>query len=177
MNTFMPLDTFTESAAVLDPVRRWKQVVECRVLVQALQQGPKCRYNVKTKTYVYGTQATAAPGFLVRVTPWYNHPACVMWRGYVPALMWYANEMLRAVILSKSHRVTAFGPYDLRDPRLSIPQPISVPPWVGDPFFTRAHRSNLIRKDAAFYQQYGWCEPPTFPYIWPKPEDYPTWLT
>lgn len=31
-----------------------------------------------------------------------------------------------------------------------------------------AHRSNLLKKDYAFYSEYGWTEPLDLPYIWPK---------
>lgn len=45
---------------------------------------------------------------------------------------------------------------------------VKMPVWFGDKDFHASHRSNLLRKDAAFYSKYGWVEPDTLPYIWPK---------
>ena len=39
------------------------------------------------------------------------------------------------------------------------------------PWLTRSlcasHRANLLRKDPRYYEQFGWTEDPTAPYIWP----------
>jgi hypothetical protein len=45
------------------------------------------------------------------------------------------------------------------------------PPWLGNPYFHAAHRSNLLRKDAekgwGWYCNFGWEEPDDLPYVWP----------
>lgn len=168
MTTFLPLPSFAGSAAVLDPVRRWKQAVECRALVRALGQGPLCLWRRPAGDdpggYVYGP-VRPRPGHDVRVTPNYNHPACVMWRGFTHALMWYHNEVLAAVRAAGTHRVTAFGPYDLRGP--GVPEVVPLPPWMGDPALHRSHRRVLLSKDPAFYSRYGWAEAPLYEYVWP----------
>ncbi len=71
---------------------------------------------------------------------WRNHPAALMWRGYT-------NTIER---------------YPLPDG-----MEIVAPPWLGDEELHASHRSNLPRKDAAFYGRYGWSGLPDLPYVWP----------
>lgn len=164
MQTFLPYASFDRSAQVLDPTRRWKQCVEARQLVAALEQGPTVAYPVEgDRKNVYGAPTRVRPGWGVRVTPWYNHPACVMWRGHVAALKQYFNWMLHWVYTDKTHKVVAFGMYD-------IPQQDRRPPmpwWFGNRKFHAAHRSNLLRKDPEYYGSFGWTEPADLPYLWP----------
>lgn len=61
MQTFLPLNDFTASAAVLDRARLGKQRIEAKQLIHAICHGGG----------------------------WSNHPAARMWRGYVPALAAY----------------------------------------------------------------------------------------
>jgi hypothetical protein len=42
------------------------------------------------------------------------------------------------------------------------------PPWVGNSTFHASHRSNLLRKDYAYYSKFGWREPVDLPYYWPE---------
>lgn len=63
MQTFLPFQSFDESAACLDNKRLQKQIVECKQIYLALTL-PE-----------YG---------------WKNHPAVLMWKGYEHALMSYA---------------------------------------------------------------------------------------
>lgn len=169
MQTFLPYAPFDKSADTLDPKRRWKQVVEVAQMLKALEQGPYTAYDTKKKVYKYGSvKKWLAKGrrYTKRATPWYNHSATRMWRGYEPALRLYFNHMLVAVIRSKSHRVTAYMPFDLRTVAERNPP---LPPWLGKKKFHASHRSNLLRKDPDFYGQYGWTEKPNLPYHWPVP--------
>ena len=43
---------------------------------------------------------------------------------------------------------------------------IIYPHWLGYEPFHASHRSNLLRKDAEYYSQFGWTEPDNLPYIW-----------
>ena len=71
MQTFLPLPSFSRSAAVLDRQRLGKQRIECIQLVRAL----------------------TLPG-----AGWANHPAAKMWAGYVPALAAYGVAVCDAWI-------------------------------------------------------------------------------
>ena len=42
----------------------------------------------------------------------------------------------------------------------------NLPNWFGGDIHA-THRSNLLRKDAAHYGQFGWGEPDDLPYHWP----------
>lgn len=89
---------------------------------------------------------------------WVNHPATRMWRGYERALRQY----LRACILE----------WVSRGYQNTIPLPerddcCPMPPWLGNPEFHASHRSNLLRKDPAYYGAAGWTEPHDLPYVWP----------
>jgi hypothetical protein len=142
MQTFLPYRDFNESAKVIDPIRRWKQVVEARQLVAVL---------------------TGNTNHWKNPNAWREHPAAVMWQGHVNALKYYCNCFHLQVIRSKSHLVTAFNFYDLSNVKITYPW------WLGMESFHRSHRSNLLRKDSVFYGQYGWKEPHDLPYVWPSP--------
>ena len=132
VQTFLPYSSFEASALALDPKRLGKQRVEADQILRALEDPD------------YG---------------WQNHPAVVMWRGYVPALRVYRNVMIREWIARGYHNTMPI----LRtggNPRLPL--------WIGWADFHASHRSNLLRKDPEFYGQHGWEEPPDIPYLWPS---------
>lgn len=90
---------------------------------------------------------------------WPNHPATKMWRGYEQALNVYAVAIAdECVARGYSDRTSLFIRYESP----------TIPPWLGDAAFHASHRSNLLRKDAAYYSQFGWQEPHDLPYVWPK---------
>tara|TARA_R100000664_G_scaffold1217_8_gene3251 strand:+ start:3691 stop:4104 length:414 start_codon:yes stop_codon:yes gene_type:complete len=67
MQTFLPLESFSESAKVLDYKRLGKQRVEAKQILNALREK----------------------------TGWKNHPATRMWEGYEPGLIFYMNTMIQ----------------------------------------------------------------------------------
>ena len=69
MQTFVPYETFSWCAFVLDTKRLNKQIVEAKQILNALNRK---RHGVKAG--------------------WQSHPAVRMWEGYEPALMHYHNE-------------------------------------------------------------------------------------
>lgn len=136
MQTFLPLPDFYSSARVLDYRRLGKQRVEAKQLINVIEAWEK------------------NPGAKMA---WINHPAAVMWRGYLPALKLYANVMIEEWIHRGYKNTMKF--YDFKGYKL--------PSWLGDKKFHASHRSNLLRKDPIFYSQYGWQEPNTLEYFWP----------
>jgi hypothetical protein len=90
---------------------------------------------------------------------WVNHPATRMWEGQEPALRMY----LRACILEWTRR----GFHNTMEIP-EIEELHSLPWWFGDERLHGSHRSNLLRKDADYYGQYGWTECPCDPYWWPS---------
>jgi hypothetical protein len=131
MQTFLPYPSFELSAKVLDYRRLNKQKVEVIQILNAL--------NGKTKG-------------------WRNHPASLMWKNNIPALMEYFNTMLSEWINRGFNNNLLF---------FVIDQPIIYPSWLGDEEFHKAHRSNLVRKDKVHYRKYFDIQP-DLPYIWPK---------
>jgi hypothetical protein len=91
---------------------------------------------------------------------WRQHPATKMWAGYEGALWLYGQTMI--------------GEWEARGYRNNMVLPgnftskdLKFPPWMGDRKFHASHRSNLLRKDPAWYGQFGWAEPNDLPYVWP----------
>lgn len=147
MQTFLPFPEFARSAAALDNVRLGKQRVE---VLQILR-------------------ATTFPSY-----GWGNHPATLMWRGFVPALANYgvamADEwMSRGAADTTRRQIVEFAPAEAELPQSEL----SLPSWLGDPQLHRSHQSNLIRKDAAFYGPQFPGVPGDLEYVWPGPDDLP----
>jgi hypothetical protein len=141
VQTFLPYPSFVRSADVLDQPRLGKQRVETFQLLRALTVPD------------YG---------------WRHHPAAKMWRGHLPALVAYGLAMTDAWIAAGRAdtvrpKILAFAPEvdGLRQDDLDLPR------WVGDEAFHLAHRSNLVRKDPAFYRPLFGDIPDDLPYLWP----------
>lgn len=90
---------------------------------------------------------------------WQNHPAVKMWRGYEDSLKLYMNLCIDEWVSRGYNNNMVKG--EIEAPVLEFP------PWLGDDTFHSSHRSNLIRKDAEHYLQYGWTEPDDLEYVWP----------
>lgn len=88
---------------------------------------------------------------------WSNHPAARMWRGYEAALENYMAACIDEWI-SRGYKNTMSAKID---------NLCKLPPWIGDDAFHASHRSNLLRKDSAYYAKFGWSESSSLPYIWP----------
>jgi len=95
---------------------------------------------------------------------WSNHPAAKMWRGYEDRLAGYGSAVC-SEWTSRGYKDTCLDKILSFDVSASAYQ--GNPPWLGDPAFHSAHRSNLLRKDAVHYGQFGWSEPNDLAYIWP----------
>lgn len=152
MQTFLPYPDFELSAKCLDYRRLGKQRVEVLQLLTALITGP-------IKLVKLGD------GQIKRATPWYNHPAAKMWRGYENALVSYGLSICQEWI-DRGYNDTCSDKIESFWMTMSDNQ--DQPPWLGDEDFHAAHRSNLLRKDPVHYGQFGWSEPNDLPYIWPE---------
>jgi hypothetical protein len=143
MQTFLPFPQFDACARVLDVKRLGKQRVETLQIFNALAGKSK---------------------------GWTNHPAVRMWRGFESALFQYQVAVVREWLrrgyndtcLAKTAHVFGVTKDNLVE-KLSGP----MPPWLGRFDLHQSHRSNLVRKDAAHYKQFGWPEDGSHPYVWP----------
>lgn len=138
MQTFLPFESFAESAVTLDRQRLGKQRVETLQIMQTL---------------IYGVG-------------WVHHPAVKMWAGYEWQLLLYqeavCNEWTgrgyRDTCLEKTTRLYLNHLEGGDD---------AVPFWLGDAALHRSHQSNLIRKYPGHYRQYFPNVPDNLEYVWP----------
>lgn len=94
---------------------------------------------------------------------WSNHPAVRMWRNNPAGLSAYGVAVCAAWI--------NLGYADTCTEKISslvAPDETDLPDWWGDERVHSSHRSNLLRKDVAFYSSYGWSDDPGAPYYWPS---------
>ena len=139
MQTFLPYPEFARCAAALDDRRLGKQRVEALQILNALR----------------GTTGG-----------WLNHPAVKMWRGYEQALVHYALAMCDEW-MRRGYADTVRAQLEQRYSDLDPLREVEMPPWLGSPEFHHSHRSNLVRKDVAFYQARFPDADPAAPYVWP----------
>lgn len=139
MQTFLPYESFEESARVLDRQRLGKQRVEAWQILRILQ----------------GEQVSRG---------WQHHPAVLMWRGHEIALATYGYAMCSEWI-ARGYRDTLRGTF-ANVIREGVPDQQGRLPWLTVDFCL-AHRSNLIRKDPDYYGPLWPGVPMTLPYIWP----------
>lgn len=150
MQTFLPVPDFAESARLLDWRRLGKQRVETWQIYQQL-----CRPCTADGAPADGRRAG-----------WLRHPAVRMWRGYEPALLLYGMRICTEWTV-RGYRDTLFARF-AEAAHSPLVQDAVMPWWLGRATFHAAHRSQLLAKDAAWYGQWGWAEPPgALPYEWP----------
>ncbi len=95
---------------------------------------------------------------------WKNHPVSKMWRGHEYHLGLY--------LLAGVDVLTERGK-DYPEIRHKITIEMDkfintgAPNWLGNDKFHASHRSNLLRKNPGWFNQFGWSEPPDLPYVWP----------
>lgn len=177
MQTFLPISSFSGSAAILDTKRLGKQRLEAFQLLVAL--GNQWALNERHRRF-RETQRDELPA----KGGWVNHPAALMWKGHEEALGLYMNIMI-AEWISRGYKNTMQPmPVAEEDAIFLVPgliprdrlleffdqlqADISSPSWLGDDKFHASHRSNLLRKDPIFYSRYGWLEKSDIEYFWPS---------
>ena len=140
MQTFLPLPNYVDSARILDYKRLGKQRVETKQILLALGK--------------------TSGG-------WVNHPATKMWRGHEVELCTYGMAMCEEWI--RRGYKDSLLPFFIQalDGYLFAGYTEDCPAWLGEDEVHSSHRSNLLRKDAEFYKQYGWTESDDMPYVWP----------
>jgi hypothetical protein len=87
---------------------------------------------------------------------WRHHPIVKMWRGHENALKLYMNTAID-VWKTRGFKNT------MKKARVGN---VTLPKWIGSRNFHRSHKSNLLRKDEAFYSRYKWHVPNDLPYVW-----------
>lgn len=156
MQTFLPYADFARSAASLDQKRLGKQRVEAyQILLQ-----------------LCGVKMIDFPIWEPRMGRW-NHPAMAMWAGHEVQLLEYiraccdqwTSRGYRDTCLEKSSLVLELS----RKPDWTD----EIPDWIGNEDLHRSHRSNLMRKDLAYYSSRFPEDIPAdleshLEYIWPK---------
>lgn len=142
MQTFLTHWSFTRTAEVLDYKRLGKQRVEAKQIYLALTR----------KSY-----------------GWQNHPAVKMWRGHECSLLVYGYAICREWRKRgfRDSLLPWFKRQLLRRTR-SRKDMLLGPKWLNSRRFHLAHRSNLVRKDAAHYRKYFPRVKDNLPYIWPS---------
>lgn len=179
MQTFLPYPLYSLSARCLDDKRLGKQRVECLQLLNVLEIGPYQKFNELDpvdKTWIPFSGSFKKGVLGVRKTPWYNHPAAQMWKGFEKSLAIYGLFICdewreRGYHDTCFNKIQKYVPdYVFRGEDYNGFSTIKwpCPPWLGLDQFHASHRSNLLRKNPDWYKQFNWSEPDDLPYIWPK---------
>lgn len=140
MQTFLPYFDFKQSAECLDWRRLGKQRVEAFQIIKTINR--KISKDYKGETF-----------------PWCNHPAVLMWVGFVAALKLYYNSVVKEWMRRGCQNNMKLYSVNMSE--------LVMPNWLGDENFHNSHKSNLLRKDPAWYRVYNWNVPNNLPYIWP----------
>lgn len=138
MQTFLPYESFAESAAVLDRQRLGKQRVEGLQIVRTL--------------------AGITKG-------WANHPAVKMWRGHEFVLVEYTIAM-SIEWMNRGYKDTCADKVALLVSEFGDSFGKDQPSWIGNVELHKSHQSNLLRKDPDYYSQF-FNVPNDLDYYWP----------
>lgn len=158
MQTFLPYPDFVESVRVLDYRRLGKQRVEVLQILKTLHKGPQTCTECGD-TFSYG----CCGGYgLPKTTPWWNHPAVKMWRGFTSSLAEYGIIICKEWI-NRGYQDTCLEKIALH---MGFREPMK-PIWFGEEDFHLSHRSNLLRKFPAHYRQFWPNDLDNLPYVWP----------
>jgi hypothetical protein len=139
MQTFLPFSNFAKSAAVLDGKRLWKQRVETMQILRTL--------------------SGISDG-------WKNHPAVRMWRGHEGVLLEYQRAVI-AEGIKRGYKDNVCWDKSVAAYTQLSEKTDARPSWLGNEALHASHRSNLLRKDADWYSQFGWGDADDLEYIWP----------
>jgi hypothetical protein len=157
MQTFLPYEDFGRCAAVLDDKRLFKQVVECKQILQTLEKKRlRKEWNTSGEMPAITYQKFYDDGSKI---PWENHPAVLMWEGYEGALKYYQLLMFK----EWARRRWNFNIYT-EAARQKEPDAVMFivssfdelePHWLGDERLHKSHRAMLFWKDPQKYYSFG----------------------
>lgn len=143
MQTFLPFRGFKHSAQVLDYKRLGKQRIEALQMLQIILG--------------------------IKESNWKFHPCTKMWKPYPKALCFYGMNMCKEWI-KRGYKDTTMPRFQTICDNELKKHKLVVPHWYDDERFHASHRSALLFKNEAFYNQYGWQEIPKLEYYWPTKE-------
>ena len=139
MQVFIPEVDFYDIANCLDKKRLFKQVVEARQILAT-----------------NGVKVPRKSGGYLKPT-YIHHPIHPMWADYTDALAIYHDILLEKCLeLGFNTTMSCVATTDSAD----------MPPFIGWDPIHQSHRSNLLRKDPAYYGRFGWDVPTDIDYIW-----------
>ena len=164
MQTFLPYSDFKMSAHVLDNKRLGKQRVECLQILKTLKKGPKTCCLCGHPMNFHCSDCKGKP----KTTPWYNHPAVKMWKGYEQALMYYLHAMCYEWTVNRGFKDTCWEKsitVGFIPPNVGVE--VVMPPWLGNEEFHKSHQSNLLRKNKDHYGKFFFGVEDNLPYVWP----------
>lgn len=160
MQTFLPYQSFPKCARLLDDKRLYKQIVECKQILNTLEKK-------KAKKFLL-SQEHAVENIKIA---WENHPAVLMWEGHEAELRYYQWCMFEqwawrrwGFDISGEWDYTAMG------------QDLVFPSWVGDERIHKSHRAKLFYKNPEHYALFkndyfdlveGDCVSEEPEYFWP----------
>ena len=135
VNTFLLDADFAVSASYLDDSRLWKQILEATQIINSISGGKG----------------------------WKNHPAVLMWAGFIPALKEYINAHLEEWKYrgKNNNSVNVYV----------IEEPIIYPWWLFTDQLYYSHRASLLRKNPEYYAELRAHIPETYltrGYFWPS---------
>jgi len=169
MQTFLPFSDFRVTAACLDDKRLGKQRVECKQILLALKAGPRQGFDAATRSWKSLSLFESSPE-LTRATPWYNHPATKMWKGFEYGLCLYAQSICREWRYERNFADTLL-PFFCAEGAAACaalrPTDYVFPSWTYRHDVLRSHQSNLVRKNPAHYRVWFPDVPDDLPYVWP----------
>lgn len=139
MQTFLPYESFTATAKVLDNKRLGKQRVEGLQILKSL---------------------------ILEKYGWKNHPAVKMWKGSEYILIDYTFAIITEW-KERCYHDTVF--YDIQYYIKTHHDKLGtkIPLWLGNEKLHSSHRAALLAKNFDFYKKFKWNEKPELNYYWP----------
>lgn len=173
MQTFLPYASFAATAAVLDDKRLGKQRVETLQVLQTLLRERLITSDQVTTKFALKTRTKSVPRAQIDwvrepvVTQgWVHHPAVLMWKGYELSLLEYQEATCAEWVARGNKDTCLIKSQVLLEPYMDTLNK-STPEFINDCDVHRSHKSNLIRKDEAFYGAIWKGIPNDLPYKWP----------
>lgn len=132
MQTFLPYPDPVRCASVLDDKRLYKQIVECKQILNTLEAK---RLRREEPNNLKGFKGIA----------WANHPAVLMWENNPKYLRIYQLCMLDEWLLRRWGVCLGDDYFTGYVPK---------PSWFTNEEIFKSHRANLYRKDPKHYAQF-----------------------